>query len=593
MRARWTTLPNCVNNAKRSLRRACRRLGAKRARLQGSSRLSVRTFQRNKRDSYECPPDAESEVAIAARFTALAAHLNERHRRLWAGAEARALGRGGIAAVARATGVSRPAIYRALDELDEPPTEGRVRRPGGGRKKLSETDPELARALDALLDPDSRGDPMSPLRWTCKSTAQLALAPTRGGQPVSADTVGSLLHEAGYSLQANRKTREGAQHPDRDAQFELHQRAGRAASATGGCPAISVDTKKKELVGEFKNGGREWRPQGPARRGRACTTSSTSWARPPPTASTTWRATLGWVSVGIDHDTATFAVREHPPLVARDWAGRATRRPAHCSSPPTAAAATATACACGSANCSALADETGLAITVCHLPPGTSKWNKIEHRLFSLHQHELARPPPHQPRGHDQPHLRDDHQAGPAGACRARPRQLSAQHHRQRSPNERDAPHRAQLSRRTELHDRSRPLSSAARFVTLVQHRALSTCSRGHAAFAGTSSTGACALSRERARSRDGRERTASVYLVGGMPGTAWVGAYAWGPRVHQHLDPKRRPATPRGRRPACARRRADLARRALGGVERLRRARDARCERAVRDPGRRPLDQP
>jgi DNA-binding phage protein len=322
----------------------------------------------------------ESEDAIAARFTALAPHLNERQKRLWVGAEARAFGRGGIAAVARATGVSRPTIYRALAELDEPPIAGRVRRPGGGRKKLTETDPELARALDALLDPDSRGDPMSPLRWTCKSTGQLALALTRGGHPVSADTVGSLLHEAGFSLQANRKTREGAQHPDRDAQFHYLNEQARSFRDRG-LPAISVDAKKKELVGEFKNNGRAW-----ARKGQPVEVAVHDFmnerGKAIPYGVYDLERNLGWVSVGSDHDTATFAVES----IRRWWRGDGAAAYPQ-------ARELLISCDGGGSNgyrvrlwkyeLALLATESGLAITVCHLPPGTSKWNKIEHRLFS------------------------------------------------------------------------------------------------------------------------------------------------------------------------------------------------------------------
>ena len=199
---------------------------------------------------------------MAARFATIAPHLNERQRRLWVGTEARALGRGGVSLVARATGVSRPTVHKAQEELDDlPEMNGRVRRAGGGRKRLRELDPGLEAALDALVDPDTRGDPMSPLRWTCKSTGQLALALTRGGHPVSAATVATMLHEAGYSLQGNAKTHEGNQHPDRDAQFRyLNEKATEFRDT--GLPVVSVDAKKKELVGEFKNGGREWEPKG-------------------------------------------------------------------------------------------------------------------------------------------------------------------------------------------------------------------------------------------------------------------------------------------------------------------------------------------
>ena len=192
----------------------------------------------------------------------MAPHFNERQRRLWACAEARALGRGGISKVSRATKLSRQTLYDGMKDLDAAPAiDGRVRRPGAGRKSLTQTDPELAAALDALIDPDVRGDPESPLRWTCKSTGQLALSLTRSGHPVSPSTVGILLKEQGYSLQANAKTQEGSHHPDRDAQFRyLNEQARQFRDA--GLPVVSVDCKKKELIGEFKNGGREWQPKG-------------------------------------------------------------------------------------------------------------------------------------------------------------------------------------------------------------------------------------------------------------------------------------------------------------------------------------------
>ncbi len=324
----------------------------------------------------------ESETAVAARFSALAPHLNERQKRLWVGAEARVWGRGGVSAVARATGVSRPTIYKALAELAEPPVAaGRVRRAGGGRKRLSQTDPELAAALDALLDPDSRGDPMSPLRWTCKSTGQLALALTKGGHPVSADTVGALLHASGFSLQANRKTQEGRQHPDRDAQFRYLNEQAREFQG-GGRPVISVDAKKKELIGPFKNGGREWAPKGKPVEVQVHDFMDPALGKAIPYGIYDLERNLGWVNVGQDHDTATFAVES----IRRWWHGdgvmaypRARRLLISCDG--------------GGSNgyrvrlwkyeLALLATQSGLAITVCHLPPGTSKWNKIEHRLFS------------------------------------------------------------------------------------------------------------------------------------------------------------------------------------------------------------------
>jgi hypothetical protein len=284
--------------------------------------------------------------------------------------------------VARATGVSRPTIYKALEEIDAPPlTDGRVRQPGAGRKRATETDPELAAALDALVDPDSRGDPESPLRWTCKSTGQLALALTRAGHPVSSVTVGVLLREAGYSLQANSKTTEGGQHPDRDAQFHyLNERAREFCAA--GLPVVSVDAKKKELIGEFKNVGREWEPKGQPAPVNVHDFIVPGLGKAIPYGIYDTERDVAWVSVGQDHDTASFAVES----LRRWWDGDgALAYPG--------ADQLLISCDCGGSNgyrvrawkheLSRFAKESGLAITVCHLPPGTSKWNKIEHRLFS------------------------------------------------------------------------------------------------------------------------------------------------------------------------------------------------------------------
>ena len=324
----------------------------------------------------------DSAATVAERFASISPYLDERQRRLWVGTEARVMGRGGVSIVARATGISRPRIYRALEELDQPPElDGRVRRPGAGRKSLREKDPELEAALDALVDPDSRGDPMSPLRWTCKSTGQLALALTRGGHPVSAGTVGTLLRESGYSLQANIKTTEGAQHPERDAQFRyLNEKAREFRNA--GLPVVSVDAKKKELIGEFKNGGREYEPKGRPMPVRVHDFMVPGLGKAIPYGIYDLERNVGWVNVGQDHDTATFAVES----LRRWWRGDG------------ASAYPGTdqlliCCDGGGSNGYRLrlwkyelgrfATETGLAVTVCHLPPGTSKWNKIEHRLFS------------------------------------------------------------------------------------------------------------------------------------------------------------------------------------------------------------------
>jgi hypothetical protein len=287
-----------------------------------------------------------------------------------------------VSLVARATGVSRQTLHTALKELDSPPlTGGRVRRAGGGRKRLRERDPELEAALDALVDPDTRGDPMSPLRWTCKSTGQLALALTRGGHPVSADTVGTMLRESGYRLQANVKTREGRQHPDRDAQFRyLNEQARQFRDA--GLPVVSVDAKKKELIGEFKNGGREWEPTGQPVAVRVHDFMDPELGKAIPYGIYDVERNVGWVNVGQDHETATFAVES----LRRWWRGDGALAYPQ--------ADRLLVCADGGGSngyrvrlwkfeLARFASETGLAITVCHLPPGTSKWNKIEHRLFA------------------------------------------------------------------------------------------------------------------------------------------------------------------------------------------------------------------
>jgi transposase len=323
------------------------------------------------------------EASLVAKFGVLFPHLNERQRRLVMGAEARAIGHGGIKLVARAAGVGAVTVSRGARELEggEEPI-GRVRKPGGGRKRLAEADPGLRPALLALVEPDTRGDPMSPLRWTTKSTRKLAAELTRQGHRVGADTVGDLLREEGFSLQANAKTIEGKQHPDRDAQFRYINEQAREHRDSGQ-PVISVDTKKKELVGEYRNGGREWQPGGgpvqvkthdfPDRQGPG---------KAIPYGVYDVNANTGWVNIGTDHDTAAFAVAS----VRRWWQARGHTDYPH------ATRLLITADAGGSnghrnrawkTELAALAAATGLKITVCHLPPGTSKWNKIEHRLFS------------------------------------------------------------------------------------------------------------------------------------------------------------------------------------------------------------------
>jgi len=311
--------------------------------------------------------------------------LNERGRRLVAAAEARALGYGGVAKVARASGISAPTIWRGLRELRKPgrrPNPARVRRPGAGRKKLQDEDERLLVDLESLVEPSTRGDPESPLRWTCKSLRVLAGQLQALGHSVSYPTVGSLLREAGYSLQANQKAREGSRHPDRNAQFEHINREVRRQQSAGQ-PVISVDTKKKELVGDFKNAGREWRPEGKPRRVRVHDFILPKKGKAIPYGVYDLTKNAGWVSVGIDHDTAAFAVNS----IRRWW--RTMGRRAY----PHARSLMVTADAGGSNGTRArlwkwelqkFATESGLSVSVCHFPPGTSKWNKIEHRLFSF-----------------------------------------------------------------------------------------------------------------------------------------------------------------------------------------------------------------
>jgi hypothetical protein len=323
------------------------------------------------------------EVAIGVKFRALAGELNERQRRLWAASEARAAGRGGIAATARATGISVPTIRKGIAELEsgERLEAGRVRRPGGGRRALTETDATLLEDLERLVSESSRGDPESLLLWTSRSVRHLAAELRAQGHAVHFTTVAKLLGLLGYSLQANVKTREGASHPDRDAQFEHINAVVRAALAAGE-PVISVDTKKKELVGDFKNAGREWRPKGEPELVRVHDFKDKQLGKAIPYGVYDIAANQGWVSVGIDHDTAQFAVnsiRSWWQHLGRDRYPRATRLQITAD--------------CGGSNgnrvrlwkveLQRLADETGLQIGVCHLPPGTSKWNRIEHRLFS------------------------------------------------------------------------------------------------------------------------------------------------------------------------------------------------------------------
>jgi hypothetical protein len=324
------------------------------------------------------------EAAIGEKFRLLAGELNERQRRLWAASEARAAGRGGIAATARATGIAVDTIRKGIAELEsgEGLEPGRVRRPGGGRKPLTETDPTLLADLERLVDSDCRGDPESVLRWTSKSVRTLAEGLRTMGHQVQYVTVAKLLRCLGYSLQANVKAREGTQHPDRDRQFR-HINAVARRALDRDQPVISVDTKKKELVGDFKNAGREWRPKGEPELVRVHDFKDKGLGKAIPHGIYDIASDQGWVTVGIDHDTAQFAVNsirawwEH---LGQERYPKATRL--HITAD------------CGGSNgnrtklwkveLQKLADETCLEIAVSHFPPGTSKWNKVEHRLFSF-----------------------------------------------------------------------------------------------------------------------------------------------------------------------------------------------------------------
>ena len=323
------------------------------------------------------------EVAIGVKFRALAGELNERQRRLWAGSEARAAGRGGIAGTARATGMALDTIRKGIGELEagESIGAGRVRRPGGGRKPLSETDPRLLVDLERLVDEDRRGDPGSLLLWTSKSVRHLAGGLRELGHQIEYVTVAKLMRSVGYSLQVNVKTREGRQHPDRDLQFRrINTIAGQALEEHQ--PIISIDAKKKELVGDFKNAGREWRPKGEPELVRVHDFKDKQLGKATPYGVYDIAADQGWVNVGIDHDTAQFAVNS-----IRGWWEHLGG-----SRYPNARRLQITA-DCGGSNgnrtrlwkveLQKLADEIDLEINVSHLPPGTSKWNRIEHRLFS------------------------------------------------------------------------------------------------------------------------------------------------------------------------------------------------------------------
>lgn len=320
---------------------------------------------------------------LRATYETLLPLVHERAIRLWAAAEAETLGKGGVSLVAHATGLSRQTIYTGVKERKQGAVgpELRIRAPGGGRKKAREKDPALVAALEALLEPSVRGDPESPLRWTCKSTPRLARELTAEGHPVSQRTVCRLLGDLGFSLQANRKTLEGGTHPDRNAQFEFIA-AQVAAFQKEGWPVISVDAKKKELIGPFKNGGREWHPSGCPEEVNVYDFADKDLGKVTPYGVYDLTANQGWVSVGIDHDTAEFAVES----IARWWREMGQTR--YAGTPRLLITADG-----GGSNGSRvrlwkiglqrLATDLGMVVQVCHFPPGTSKWNKIEHRMFS------------------------------------------------------------------------------------------------------------------------------------------------------------------------------------------------------------------
>lgn len=331
---------------------------------------------------------ASAEKIIQKKYEQLGPYLNEASVRIWAAAEAQSWGHGGISSVSRATGISRTTIHAGITELEQPQSEAssgssstRIRQPGGGRKPLSETDPTLLSDLKYLVDPVTRGDPESPLCWTSKSAAKLTEELRNQGHQVSPRTVCSLLDDLGYSLQANRKTLEGKEHPDRDAQFQ-HIANTVTSFQTRHQPVISVDAKKKELVGNYKNKGRDWQPKKTPIEVKTHDFMDHNTGKVIPYGVYDITQNQGWVSVGIDHDTAQFAV-----ATIRQWwyrMGQALY--------PEAQELMITA-DCGGSNSyraklwkwelQQLANSLGLTLHICHFPPGTSKWNKIEHRLFS------------------------------------------------------------------------------------------------------------------------------------------------------------------------------------------------------------------
>jgi len=330
--------------------------------------------------------DQDLVAILKEKYQILEKILDEHSRRLWAAAEARSLPYGGVSVVSKATGLSRTTIHAGMGELEtgemRPGTLGRKRKPGAGRKPITHHEPEILRELDKLVEPATRGDPECPLRWTCKSTRLLAAELQRRGYRIGDRKVADLLHQMRYSLQANAKMLEGKQHPDRNAQFEYINRQTKAFQRRGQ-PVISIDTKKKELVGNFKNGGREWRPQGEPERTTVHDFEDKTLGKIIPYGIYDVHDNSGWVSVGIDHDTADFAVDS----ILSWWKQMGSK------TYPDAEELLIMADAGGSngsrlrlwkIGVQRLANTTGLRINVCHFPPGTSKWNKIEHRMFSF-----------------------------------------------------------------------------------------------------------------------------------------------------------------------------------------------------------------
>ncbi len=405
--------------------------------------------------------------------------------RLWAAAEARSLGRGGVSVVAKVAGLSRTTVYAGLAEIEaagkakgrskaaaQPlataAAHKRIRAPGGGRKRLVDIDASLLADLDALVEPTSRGDPMSPLRWTCKSTTRLAAELARSGHRVSQRTVCDLLAQLNYSLQSVRKTREGGQHPDRDAQFQYiatmvtkFQRQRQ--------PVISVDTKKKELIGDFKNAGREWHPQGQPEQVRVHDFIDDELGKVAPYGVYDVTANVGWVSVGIDHDTAEFAVQS----IRRWWfeMGQPMYRQAK---------RLLITADCGGSNgyrvrlwrlqLQRLADELGLEVQVCHFPPGTSKWNKIEHRMFCHITNNWRGRPLLSRQVVVNLDRQRHHRPRPAREGRARREHLRSRHQGQRrrtcshQPQARQIPWRMELPRQAKSGARGMPKCSSYYF---------------------------------------------------------------------------------------------------------------------------------